>query len=366
MWRGGRSAYMLVALVAIAVANGLFLGLTVYALLAAVLRVVHGSAPGLGYAFLIGAVSANYLLIVSLQRERSLRQGEYKLWTPMLPGEAEHPLVARLRGLTAAGSLDRPPTLGCVESPERNAFTVGRSRDEASIVVTTGLIDGLTRPELDAVLAQQLAHVEHDDVKAAGFADAIADSIADLIRFKSQFLWGPKKILLDLRPFLLVSAGAAIVLAVLPGPATGNAFLALLFLGVLFWVIYAFWQAAKMSWRGLFQAFLYTTFLGPLSLVEAVLSPPTAALLSRLVSRARVHEADERAIQLTADPRSLKSALQHVAGVEDGGSSPWLGERRYSLFVAPKPPQGRWPWLSRQQATHPSVSSRLERIDEVS
>ena len=345
---------MLVGLVAIAVANGLFLGFTLYSLAA----VLIGPLVGL----LIGLASANYMLVASIQRERALRQGEYELWRPLTDGPREHPLAARLRGLASETTLARAPRLGCIDSPEKNAFTVGRSPEEASIILTTGLISSLTRAELDAVLAQQLAHIERNDVRAAGLADAIADTIEQLSQIKGRFLWGPRAILEDILPFLIALVAAAVVLAIMPGIATGNALVALFVLGVIFWVLYALWQTARMSWRGLGQLVLFTSFLGPLSLVEAVISPPTAIALSLLVSRARVHEADERALQLTRDPRALDSALTHLVAVETGGGGAWLGERRYSLFVAPLPKPGRWPWLSRQRATHPSIASRVERI----
>jgi len=363
VWRGQRSDFMLAGLFVLAIANGFFLGLTLYGLLAAALKIIHGHAPGFVLALIVGAVSANYLLIVSLQRERQLRQGEYSLWNPMPSGPEEHPLVARLRGLTKASTLSKPPQLGYVDSAEKNAFTVSRSTTEASIILTSGLIEGLTRAELDAVMAQQLAHVERDDVRAAGLADAIADSIEDLSQLKGRFLWGPKAIVTDLRPFIVVTVVMALTLAVLPSiNAENNVLLALLVLGVLFWLLVAFWQAVKMSWRGLGQAFIFVSFLGPLSLVEAALAAPTALALSRLVFRARVHEADARAVELTGDRSSLVAALRHVEEVEDGGTSPWLGERRYSLFVAPALQSGRWPWLARFLATHPSIESRLETI----
>jgi Zn-dependent protease with chaperone function len=357
VWRGHRSNYMLAGLVAIAIANGFFLGLTLYGLAAALIGPMVG--------ILIGLVSANYMLVVSFQRERALRQGEYELWRPLETEPEEHPLVGRLRGLTRSTGLNRPPQLGCIDSAEKNAFTVGRSPEEASIILTSGLIGSLTRSELDAVLAQQLAHIERDDVRAVGVADAIADTIEDLSQIKGRFLWGPRAILEDILPFLIALVAAMAVLAVLPAVGTGNALVALFVLGVIVWLFYAIWQTAKMSWRGLGQLVLFTTFLGPLSLVEAVLSPPTAALLSMLVSRARIHEADERALQLTRDRGSLESALTHVADVETGGAATWLGERRYSLFVAPLPEPGWWPWLSRQRATHPSIASRVERIREI-
>jgi Zn-dependent protease with chaperone function len=365
VWRGRRSDYMLAALIVIALANGVFLGLTLYGLLAAVLGVIGGRAPGFGYALLAGASGGGYLLFVSLLRERALRHGEHRLWTPLPAEPGEHPLVAQLRKLSDAGSLERPPTLGCVESRERNAFCVGRSREEASIIVTTGLIRSLAQRELDAVLAQQLAQIESDSVKAVGLADAIAATIADLIRLKGRFLWGPKAILWDLRPFLLAVGLAFVISTLVPEHAEGNALLSLLFVGALFWALYAMWQTAKMSWRGLTQAFIFTTFLGPLSVVEAVLSPPTAVLISRLVSRARVHEADERAVELTGGAKPLALALKRIGPAKSRGLSGELGGLRYSLFVGPMPPASRWPWLGEQQATHPSISSRLDTIERL-
>jgi Zn-dependent protease with chaperone function len=365
MLRGRRSDFLLGGLVLVAIGNGLFLGLTLYGLLAAALKAVHDHVPPAGWAWIVGAFSAAWLLIASLWRERRLRRGEYRLWAPLEEDEDEHPLVVQLRRLTERSTLDRPPNLAWIDSPERNAFTVGRSREEASIVLTAGLIGSLQPRETRAVLAQQLAHVEAEDVRAAGLADAIADSIASLGRAKGRFLWGPTAIAKDLRPILAVSLVAVIATSVLPRSGGSNALLTLFLLGVAFWLLYAFWQAAKRSWRGLAQLFLYNAFFGPMTLVEALLSPPTAILLSRLVSRSRVHEADERAMELTGDPRSLLTALERLAEIEALPTAPWLGERRYSLFVAPETSGGRWPWLDRQRATHPSISSRLERIREL-
>jgi Zn-dependent protease with chaperone function len=353
---------MLAGLLAITVANGFFLGFTVYGILAAAIRLIHGHAPPFAAALLVGAGSAVYLLFVSLRRERQLREGEYRLWQPLPAAGEEHPLAARLRDLTAATTLTRPPALGWIEADEMNAFVVGRSREEASIILTSGLIEGLDHSELDAVLAQQLAHVERDDVRAVGLADAIADSIEDLARLRSRVLWGPRTILEDVWPVLLVIAAMGVAIEVLPASHAEDILTILLVLVAFFGLFYALWQTALMSWRGLAQGFLFFSFFGPLTVAEAVLAPPTALLLSRLLSRARVCEADERAVALAGNQKSLAAALRQVAAVGALGRSPWLGERRYSLFVAPAPEAGRWPWLARYLASHPSIESRLETI----
>lgn len=362
MWRARRSDFMLAGLLAIAVANGFFLGFTVYGILAAAIKLIHGHAPPFASALLVGAGSAAYLLLVSLRRERRLREGEYQLWQPLPGAGEEHPLVARLRDLTAATTLPHPPALGYVEADEMNAFVVGRSREEASIILTSGLIERLDSGELDAVLAQQLAHVEQDDVRAVGFADAIADSIEDLAELRGRVLWGPRTILADVWPVLLVIAAMGVAVEVLPASHAEDILTILFVLVVFFGLLCALWQTALMSWRGLAQGFLFLSFFGPLTVAEAILAPPTALLLSRLLSRTRVCEADERAIALTGNPKPLAAALRQLKAVESLGGSPWLGERRYSLFVAPAPEADRRPWLARHLATHPSIESRLETI----
>jgi heat shock protein HtpX len=356
---------LLAGVILVAIANGLFLGLTLYGLLATVLKLVHGHLPGFGYALVVGALGAGGLLIASLFRERTLRHGEYLLWTPMPAEPEEHPMLSRLRKLTGKTSLEHPPTLSWIDSAEKNAFAVADSRNEASIVITAGLIEALSDEEMDAVLAQQLAHIEREDVRAVGFADAVADSVRDLTRVKGRFIWGPTAIARDMAPLLIVCLVGGTALSALQGSdsSAGGSLLGLL---VALGLLYVFWQALKQSWRGVGQLLLQGGVFGPLSLVEAILAPPTAALLSHLVSRARVHEADQRAAELTGNPDALGRALRRVADIEDGPTGSWLGDRRYSLFAAPLVDEGHWAWLTRQRATHPSISSRLEKIAELS
>lgn len=149
--------------------------------------------PPVGYAWLAGAFAAAALPALSLRRGRALREGEYTIWRPFPSDASDHPILPRLQALVAASSLGRAPALGWVESSERNAFAIGRSRDEASIVLTSGLIEQLQPSEMDAVLAQQLAHVELEDLKAVGLADAVADSVSDLARARGGFFGDPER-----------------------------------------------------------------------------------------------------------------------------------------------------------------------------
>jgi heat shock protein HtpX len=66
-----------------------------------------------------------------------------------------HNLVA---GLAHAAGLP-VPRLYVVDSAAANAFSVGRDPERSALVVTSGLLTGLNRVELEGVLAHELSHI---------------------------------------------------------------------------------------------------------------------------------------------------------------------------------------------------------------
>ncbi|MGH9036326.1 MAG: M48 family metalloprotease [Acidimicrobiia bacterium] len=67
-----------------------------------------------------------------------------------------------VEGLCVAAGLPKP-ALYVVAEPAPNALSVGRNPKAASLVVTTGLLDGMTRVELEGVVAHELAHIRNHD-----------------------------------------------------------------------------------------------------------------------------------------------------------------------------------------------------------
>jgi Zn-dependent protease with chaperone function len=165
-----------------------------------------------------------------------------------------------------------------------------------------------------------------------------------------------------MQTFIVVSiVGLVLVLAM--EHSAGNTGLNLLLVVLFVAWLAALWDAAKRSWRGLVQLFIFTSFLGPLSLAEWLLAPPTAFFLSRLVSRARIHEADARSVELTKDRAALLSALGKLEFVERAEPREELVGRRFSLFVCSRPQSGYRALLAHLYATHPSIASRIETIE---
>jgi Zn-dependent protease with chaperone function len=359
---GGRSQGLLFALGLVAGGNGLLLGISLYGLLAAVLHVLSDHAPGIGWAVAAGGGGAIVLLVRSYLRVDTtgdLRYGE-SLLDYEVKGHAR--LVDRLGQLARKSSLAKAPALRVVDGALPNAYTVSRSREEAAIVVTRGLLRDLSPSEQDAVVAHELAQIESDEVITAAFADAIAVSIEELGRIKGRFFWSPKEILLGILPFIGAMIALAVIEDFLPEGKNPNALVVIFFVFLLLGALRVLYRAAILSWRGLAQLALFAIFLGPTTLIEWVLEPPTAFLLSRLVSRERVLAADRRAVELTREPGAAVAALRRLGGVEYTLGEPSWAELRFSLFVVPRAHGWFWGRRERLFASHPPITARIERL----
>lgn len=75
------------------------------------------------------------------------------------------------------------PNLYVSPSPQPNAFATGRSPQHAAVCVNQGLIDLLSRDEMEGVLAHELSHVYNRDILLGTIAATLATAITFLARF---------------------------------------------------------------------------------------------------------------------------------------------------------------------------------------
>lgn len=68
-----------------------------------------------------------------------------------------------VEGLCVAAGVTKPE-LYVIDDPALNALSVGRQARAASLAVTTGLLDTLTRIELEGVVAHELSHIRRLDI----------------------------------------------------------------------------------------------------------------------------------------------------------------------------------------------------------
>lgn len=56
------------------------------------------------------------------------------------------------------------PEVGIFDSPEMNAFATGARRNHALVAVSTGLLNGMTQAEAEAVIGHEISHVANGDM----------------------------------------------------------------------------------------------------------------------------------------------------------------------------------------------------------
>ena len=92
--------------------------------------------------------------------------------------EDEAPSLHRLvEGLAAEAGIPKP-RVAVMDSPMPNAFATGRSPEKGVVAVTSGILNMLSRDELAAVIAHELAHIKNRDTLIASIAATIAGAIA--------------------------------------------------------------------------------------------------------------------------------------------------------------------------------------------
>jgi heat shock protein HtpX len=94
-------------------------------------------------------------------------------------GTVDEQVAARLDNLTAGLCVAHgvtKPAIRVLDLESRNAATVllGEQEREVVLLVTRGLVQALSRIELEGVLAQQLSHVRDGDVALSTFVAAMA------------------------------------------------------------------------------------------------------------------------------------------------------------------------------------------------
>ncbi len=205
-----------------------------------------------------------------------------------------------------AGSLPRVPKVYIIETSAPNAFATGRKAENASIAVTTGLLEKMNRDELQGVVAHETGHILNRDILFITFAGVMLGTIVILSdMFLRGMRFGGSRRLGSSRS-KNGGQGAAVLLVV--------------------------------------------------ALVFAILAPIMAQLLYFAVSRRREYLADATAVRLTRYPEGLASALEKISASTD--DMPRMNKAIAPLFIA-NPIKAAGARMSNLTSTHPPITERI-------
>jgi heat shock protein HtpX len=107
--------------------------------------------------------------------------------------KADDPELYRLvENVAIAAGLPSTPTIRVIEDPAPNAFATGLGPRTTYIAVTTGLRELMTRRELEAVIAHEIAHVRNRDTRLMTLAAVLVGVVALIsdLAFRAAFLGG--------------------------------------------------------------------------------------------------------------------------------------------------------------------------------
>lgn len=131
---------------------------------------------------MLGVAVISLLVTFSFYDKLMLMGTEYKEITPETAGNAqETQLYNVVEEMKIAAGLGFMPKVYLIEADYMNAFASGYSEKSAMVAITRGLITKLDRNELQAVMAHEVSHIKHLDIKVTLFASVLANLIVMIL-----------------------------------------------------------------------------------------------------------------------------------------------------------------------------------------
>jgi heat shock protein HtpX len=132
-------------------------------------------------------------------------------------------IVSRVRAHAEAAGIGMPEV--CVfPAAEPNAFATGMRRDSALVAVSTGLIQGMRRNEVDAVIGHEIAHIANGDMVTLTLIQGVVNTfvvffsrvighVVDRVVFRTERGHGPGYWIVSLVAQILLGILASILVA---------------------------------------------------------------------------------------------------------------------------------------------------------
>lgn len=209
-------------------------------------------------------------------------------------------LLRIVRNLAQQAGMPMPKTY-LIPTDVPNAFATGRNPEHAAVAATAGILNLLSRDELEGVLAHELGHVKNRDTLVTTIAATLAGALSMLA---NMAMWA-----------MMLGRGGG------DRNDGGNPFAALL--GV-------------------------------------IIAPIAASLIQMAISRSREFGADRSGADLCGKPLALASALQKIDASVTRRPLRAGDPSTASLFIInPFSRQG----LNRLFSTHPPTAERVARLE---
>lgn len=211
-----------------------------------------------------------------------------------------------VENLSIASGLPMPRVF-IINDPAPNAFATGRDPKHAAVAATTGILERLSRIELEGVIGHEMSHVKNYDTRLMGVVAILVGSLSILADFFFRSLW---------------------------------------------------FRGDDNNDRGSNQLFML------IGIILAILSPIIAMLIQLALSRSREYLADADGALLTRNPDALASALAKIAADPhmlknaSTATAHFYIENPFKTDSKRKPGQ----WFAGMFSTHPPIEERIKTL----
>jgi heat shock protein HtpX len=130
----------------------------------------------LGFAAVMGFGGAFISLLMSKWMAK-MSTGAQVITQPQSADEAW--LLDTVRTLSQRAGIEMPEV--AIYEGEPNAFATGAFRNSALVAVSTGLLQGMTREEVEAVLAHEVAHIQNGDMVTLTLVQGVLNTFVVLL-----------------------------------------------------------------------------------------------------------------------------------------------------------------------------------------
>ncbi len=219
-----------------------------------------------------------------------------------------HPTyISAVENLARVAGIPTPKTY-LIKSNAMNAFATGRDPEHGAIAVTQGLLDQLTRTELEGVIAHELSHIRNFDTRLMTIVAILVGSIAMILNWSWRLSWSREG-----RRDSNDRNGNAIIMVI----------------GIVF----------------------------------IILAPIIAKLIQLAISRRREFYADASAAHLTRQPSGLVGALKKIAAHEDIKLETASPATAHMYIDDPVTSETHGSWLANLFSTHPPIVERIKALE---
>lgn len=266
---------------------------------------------------MLGVAAISLFVTFSFHDQLMLLGTEYTEITPeTAKNVSEKQLYNIVEEMKVAAGLQYMPKVFIIDADYMNAFASGYSEKSAMVAITRGLMAKLNRSELQAVMAHELSHIRHMDIKLTLMASVLSN--------------------------------------------------------LMLMVLDIFFYNALFSGRRNSEEGESKNSLAFIIILLRYLLPVINVLLLLYLSRTREYMADAGCVELTRDNQPLASALLKIQGdhannqaayAQEYGNTPHENVRREAYIFDPTQAgiQGMSS-LADAFSTHPNISDRLAAL----